>query len=435
MITFFLEHVFSLVCFVVVSHLGKKELGAVSLATMTSNIIFAVFDGLSTVLDTLCPQAFGAGDFNAVGVHLQRCSLLGMVLFVPFGLIWWFSDKLLAFFVGDAEVLHLTSTFLKIMIWGAPGYILFENLKRYLQAQGIFEAGTYVLLICAPINVLLTYLLVWNKYIGVGFIGAPIAVIINFWMMFLFLVGYTSFIDGSKCWNGMSTKAFTRWKELIHLAIPGIVMLEAESISYEVLTLFASSFGTSYLATQSAVSTIASLFYMSSFSIGIASSTRIANFVGAKRIDCAKLSTKVGIISSVIMGIISGASMIIFRVPFANLFSKDEEVIQMIVDIFPLIGFISIFDSINAVSGCCLRGQGMQRVGGFINLFAYYVVGLPLTWYFGFYLDYKLKGLWYGMFISFLVIGIWQSLVVLDADWNKIVEEADDRKEDDEQLI
>ena len=50
-ITFVLEHFFSIVCLLVVGHLGKNELAAVSLATMSSTITFAIFEGIATALD------------------------------------------------------------------------------------------------------------------------------------------------------------------------------------------------------------------------------------------------------------------------------------------------------------------------------------------------------------------------------------------------
>lgn len=136
--------------------------------------------------------------------------------------------------------------------------------------------------ICAPLNVLVSYTLVWNKYIGVGFIGAAIAVVLNFWLMFFLLLFYALYIDGRKCWGGFSRKAFTHWNDLGHLAFSGIIMLEAEELSYELLTLFSAYYGVSYLAAQSAVSTMAALLYMIPFAIGISTSTRIANFIGAK---------------------------------------------------------------------------------------------------------------------------------------------------------
>ena len=56
-----------------VGHLGKAELGAVSLASMTANITgYAIYQGLATSLDTLCAQAYGSGRKTLVGLQTQR---------------------------------------------------------------------------------------------------------------------------------------------------------------------------------------------------------------------------------------------------------------------------------------------------------------------------------------------------------------------------
>jgi MATE family multidrug resistance protein len=426
--TFFLEQIFSIVSVLVVGHIGRSELAAVSLATMTSNIVFALFEGLSTALDTLCPQAYGAGDLYGVGIHFQRCTLMSLTLFIPFGIAWWFSEVMLRHLIPDAHVVELAALFLRMMLPGAPAYIVFENLKRYLQAQGIFEAGTFVLLICAPLNIFMSYTLVWNSYLGMGFTGAPIAVTLNFWFMLILLALYAIYIDGDKCWGGWSRRSLDHWIDLLQLAIPGVVMLEAESLSYEIMTLFASYFGTTYLATQSALSTLASLLYMVPFSVGIASSTRIANFIGAERVDCAKLSAEIGIYSGVIVGILNCLLMIIFKRQLAEMFSKDKQVVEMIVEMFPLIAVVGIFDSMNAVAGSCLRGQGMQRIGSYINLIVYYVIGIPLAWLFGYYWDFKLVGLWISIGFGMFLIGCSESWFVVQANWEKILVEAQDRK-------
>ena len=65
----------------VVGKLGTKQLGAVSLATMTSTITFAIFEGTATALDTLCPQAYGAGNYELMSIFVQRCNIFSMILF------------------------------------------------------------------------------------------------------------------------------------------------------------------------------------------------------------------------------------------------------------------------------------------------------------------------------------------------------------------
>lgn len=432
--TFLLEQMFPMLCSLTVGHLGSNELAAVSLASMTSNITLAIFEGISTSLDTLCPQAYGSGRFLSVGIHLQRCIAFSLAVFVPFAIFWMYSEPILALVIPEKELVALTAKFLQILILGAPPYIFFENLKRFLQAQGIFDAGIYVLSICAPLNVLLSYTLVWNRYIGIGFAGAAVAVVINFWMMFLLLLLYTIYIQGKKCWGGFTMKAFTHWGDLGRLAISGIIMLEAEELSYELLTLFSAYFGTKYLAAQSAVSTTAALLYMVPFAVGISTSTRIANFIGAKRADLANIASRVGLAFSFAAGFTNCCLLVFGRHIVARIFSRDETVLHLMSSLLPLVGLVQNFDSLNAVAGACLRGQGMQVLGSIVNLVVYYIIAIPLGMCLSYFLDWKLYGLWVGIGMGMLLIGLIESYYVLFPNWDGIMTYAEMLKEteDDE---
>jgi len=77
---------------------------------------------------------------------------------------------------------------------------------------------------------------------------------------------------------------------MIRLALPGLLMVEAECLAFEILTLAASYFGTSHLAAQSVLATIAAFTFQIPFPISIAASTRIANLIGATLADAAKVS-------------------------------------------------------------------------------------------------------------------------------------------------
>ena len=73
-----------------VGRLGKDELAATSLACLTANVTgWSVFQGLTSALDTLCPQAFGAGLKKAVGLHVQRMAGLMLCVCVAVGFFWY----------------------------------------------------------------------------------------------------------------------------------------------------------------------------------------------------------------------------------------------------------------------------------------------------------------------------------------------------------
>lgn len=213
-ITFILQYSLTVASIFTVGHLGKVELGAVSLASMTANITgYAIYQGLATSLDTLCAQAYGSGKKHLVGLQLQRMVYFLWVLTIPIGLVWFFAEQILELIVPEKRSAELAGLYLRVLIIGAPGYAAFESGKRFVQAQGLFSATTYVLLVGAPLNAFMNWLFVWH--FGWGFIGAPIAVALTDNLLPVFLFLYVRFVDGRQCWNGFTKKAFFNWGMLL----------------------------------------------------------------------------------------------------------------------------------------------------------------------------------------------------------------------------
>lgn len=431
-LNFILEQVFSLVCIVFAGHLGKAKLAAVSIATMVSSIVLAIYEGIATALDTLCPQAYGAGRYDMVGIQTQRCAVFSLVLFVPAAISWWYSSSFLKYMIEDPNVVTFAEKFLRVMIIGGPPYILFEDFKRYLQAQGIFDAATLILFITAPLDILLNWILVYSPNIGLGYLGTAWASVINLWLTFILLVLYIIFVDGYECWDGFSVEAFTHWKDMSMLAGPGIIMLLAESMAYELLTLMASYLGTNELAAQTALSSVVSLLYMIPFAFSVAASTRIANFVGSGNINSSKVATHVGMMSCVYSALLNGFIILVFARPIAWLFTSDPDVQQRIVSLCPLMSLFVILDGWGCVASGVLRALGLQGIGGVINLVGYYLIAVPLAIVLGFTCQLGLEGLWIGNAIGLLLIAVGETYVIQTADWNDIIKQANARNKNDD---
>lgn len=162
MVTFLLQYSLTVASIFTIGHLGKEELGAVSLASMTVSITGnAVYSGLSTSLDTLCAQAYGSGKKKLVGLQMLRMVYFLWLVTVPIAVLWFFSEHILAKIVPEKNVAAMAGLYLKIALLGTPGYACFESGKRYLQAQGVFSASLWVLLICAPLNAFMNWFFVW----------------------------------------------------------------------------------------------------------------------------------------------------------------------------------------------------------------------------------------------------------------------------------
>jgi len=343
---------------------------------MTANITgYAVYHGLATSLDTLCAQAYGSGKKHLVGLQLQRMVFFLWTITIPIAIMWAAGSQILAAIVPEKETAKLAGLYLKVLILGAPGYACFESAKRYVQAQGRFEATMYVLLICAPTNVFLHWLLVWQ--LEFGFIGCPIAVVITENLMPLFLFLYVRFIGGMECWPGFSRKAFKNWGPMIRLALPGLVMVLAEFMAFEILTLSSSWISATHLAANTVLQSLSVLTYQLPFPLSIAASTRVANLIGAGLPDAAKKTGRVTMVVGTVLGCMNMVVLASLRNYIPWLFTNDREVVELAAMVLPVNAAFQLFDSLAAQCNGLLRGLGKQEVGGYINLFAYYAVSLP----------------------------------------------------------
>ena len=427
--TFILQNSLSLASIFSVSHLGTKELGGVTLGSMTANITgLAAIQGLCTCLDTLCAQAYGAKNYHLVGVLVQRCAVITILAFLPMMYVWFvWSEKILALMIPERELCALAANYLRVTAFGVPGFILFECGKRFLQCQGIFHASTIVLFVCAPLNALMNYLLVWNDKIGIGYLGAPLSVVINYWLMTLGLLIYAMTTKHKerplKCWNGIIPKeqAFKNWRKMINLAIPGVVMVEAEFLGFEVLTIFASHLGTNALGAQSIVATIASLAYQVPFSISVSTSTRVANFIGASLYDSCMITCRVSLLLSFVCSSMNMFVICRYKEQIASLFSTESAVVKMVVDTLPLLAFMQLFDAFNASTAGCLRGQGRQKIGGYINLVSFYCLGVPMAYVLAFLYHLGVGGLWLGITSALVMMSVCQGYAVFHGDRRRIL--------------
>lgn len=422
-ITFLLQYSLNVTSIFAVSRLGTLELGAVSLATMTANITcYAPVQGLATSLDTLCSQAYGSGHKTLVGLQMQRMIYFLLTLVAPIAVIWLNAEPILASMIHPDSA-HLAAIYLRTILLGAPGYMVFEAGKRFVQAQGLFHVTLYVLLVAAPFNILMNWLFVWH--FGWGFQGAPLAVALTQNLMPLLLFLYVWLIEGSDAWGGFRRAALRNWGPMIRLALPGMVMVVAEWLAFEVLTLASGRLGTATLAAQSILMTVSAITFQIPFPLSIAGSTRVANLIGAKLVDAAKTSAKVVrppslsplllppprltpypqkiIVAGLIVGLFNFALLATFRYQIPRLFTPDAEVIELVARVMPIVAVMQLFDAMAAMSHGLLRGIGRQEFGGYANLAIYYIVALPISFGLGFGLNWGLQGFWAGVTVGLLL--------------------------------
>lgn len=112
-----------------------------------------------------------------------------------------------------------------------------------------------------------------------------------------------------------------------------------------------------------------------------------------------------------------------------RLFSSDPEVVEIVAQVLPLCAAFQLFDALAANCNGILRGLGRQEVGGYIQLFLYYVVAMPLSMTTTFVLGWGVMGLWTGVALTLGLVSLIEGIFISRANWNRSVEEAVRRNE------
>jgi multidrug resistance protein, MATE family len=94
--------------------------------------------GGTTALDTLASSTYtGSLDKHDLGILLQRGFLILGLFYVPIAILWAYSEPVFKLLGQDPDLSRDSARFLTCLIPGGLGYIYFEAVKKYLQAQGM----------------------------------------------------------------------------------------------------------------------------------------------------------------------------------------------------------------------------------------------------------------------------------------------------------
>ncbi|KAH9946486.1 MATE efflux family protein [Amylocystis lapponica] len=413
--THVLEYSLVIASVISIGHLSTAALAAATLGSMTASVTgFSICVGFASTLDTMLPSAWTSSQPQLVGLWSQRMAVVMAAVQVPILLIWFNSESILLFLKQDPEVAHLAAVYLKYVAFSLPAYA-FNGISR-LKAS-LFAVPTRIILLVAPINALLNWLLVWGpEPIRLGFIGAPIATSISMNLISIASIAYGIIFVPKTAWHPLSSRAFTNLGVLVQLGLAGVGQTASEWWSWELVGLAASLLGPVALATQSVLLVSASTTYQAPFALSIATSVRIGNLLGEENAKRAGVAAKVSILMSLAISFVWSVMFMIFRKQWAHLFNDDPAVVTLVASIIPIVALFQVFDGLSGVTG------GILRHGCTPELSAYYVIGIP----FGLWLTFKrgmaLHGLWIGLTVSLVycaAAGVW---LCLRTDWAREVE-------------
>ena len=432
-------------------HKNTDWLAGAAAATIWINISSAfLYRAFGGSLNTLCSQAFGAGNFKLVGLWLQQGLLFASLAGVVVGLSWWFTAGLLKLMLVEAGVADLAGTFARWSLLWLPPTIWSELLQRYFQAQHVIMPALVVNGLFVVLNALLNLLLLYGVpagwlprsfsvelyergWEGMGFIGSPIATALSRWGMLLAYWVYTvvyrrlhakTWVRGWALNRSQALHPARLRQYLLQQCLPAAVGVCLEEWQLQVIAIFATRIGRDALATHNA--TLEIFFFLTSFMFGLVTAVqiRIAFYLGAGNAGAARQVGVLGLKVSLGIGVAVGSLFVVLREDIGRVYSSDPAVLRLAAQISVLVGSAYVALSVFYTAMAILNGQARPGIVALAYFVGCWAVCLPASYLLGFVADQGLLGLWYGLCIGYATVTLVCATAAYRSDWQQCVLEA-----------
>ncbi|TVU33756.1 hypothetical protein EJB05_15561 [Eragrostis curvula] len=290
----------------------------------------------------------------------------------------------------------------KYALWLIPGLFAFsvaQCFSKFLQCQSLIFPMVLSSLITLTVFIPLCWFMIYK--VGMGNAGAALSVSICDWVEVTVLGLYIKYSPSCEKTRAPFTwEAFKEIGSFMRLAVPSAVML--------------------------CISTVV-LVYNLPFGIGTAASVRVSNELGAGNPEGARLVVVVALSIVVCSAILVSMTLLSLRRFIGIAFSNEEEVINYVTRMVPLLSISVLADNLQGVLTGISRGCGWQHLGAYVNLGAFYLIGVPVGVVLGFRFHLGGAGFWIGMIAGGATQVALLSIITAMTNWRKMSDKARER--------
>jgi multidrug resistance protein, MATE family len=398
---------------IMVGHLPDSavSMGAVSLGSGIFIVLALFGEGLLIGLDTLVSQAFGAGQREDCHRSLINGIYLSLALTPLLTAPIWLLPRLLSAIGTDPAVNILTIPYTKALGMGLLPLLLYFGVRRCMQSMNLVKPVMFALVSANVINALFNWLLIYGKwgFPAMGTVGSGWSTAIARAYMAAVLIGYLLWYDHRHRTQLLKTPVeidLPRIRRLIALGLPAAMQLTLESGVFAAVTALSAKLGAVPLAShQIALNTVA-LTYMVPLGICSAAAVRVGQAIGRRDATGAANAGGTAIFIGAAFMTCASVFLLIFPRWIALAYTPDEAVIRSTVRLLAAGAAFQLFDGIQSVATGALRGAGDTRTPMLCHLLAYWIIGLPLGAWLCFRHGWGVIGLWVGLSLALILIGI-----------------------------
>lgn len=398
---------------VIVGHFaGTVQLAAVSLVNSLFILVMVLGMGIAYGLTPLIAKENGGKNYAECGKLLSNSLLINLGVGIILYLLVNYGTLLMIDHIGQSpEVVFYAKPYLQYLGLSILPIMVFLTFKQFAEGLGFTKQAMYISIWGNVINMIIGVILVKGMFgiAPMGVKGVGISTLID---RILMAVVMSAYVFRSKNFRkyledfrlGFMDKA--RSLKIFKIGAPVALQYSFEIGAFSGAAILIGTIGAVEQAAHQVAINLASITYMLCSGIASAATIKTGNNLGSKNFNDLRLSA----IASyhVIIGFMSITAILFICanqfLPY--IYTEDHAVIYIASRLLIIAGFFQLFDGTQVVGLGVLRGIGDVNIPTVITFIAYWIIGIPLGYFLGIYLDLGVYGIWYGLTTGLLTASV-----------------------------
>ena len=286
-----------------------------------------------------------------------------------------------------------------ITVWSVVPFLAFVVLRQSLQAMHRVAPIVVTIVGANLTNVFFNWVLIYGNLgsPAMGVAGAAWATTLSRWLMAIgLLVLAWPDVRPHLVPIRMDAIRAAPILRMFRLGAPIGLQMTLEVSAFGLIGLLMGMLGAVELGAHQIAINLAATTFMVPLGVGAAAAVRVGRAVGAQDAAAARRAAKTALFLGVGFMCVTAVLFTTMPAPFARVFTSDARVLAVAIHLVPIAGVFQVFDGIQAVAAGVLRGIGDTRAPLVVNLLGFWLVGVPISVYLGFYTGARALGLWWG---------------------------------------
>ncbi|TBW26497.1 MATE family efflux transporter [Gramella sp. KN1008] len=385
-----------------IGRLGAAPLAAVSLGNALVFIAMSLGIGFSFAITPLIAEADGAEDLESGRSFFHHGLILSTLNGLFLFLILLIAKPALYYLDQPPEVVELAIPYLNIVAFSMLPLMAFQAFKQFADGLSQTRYAMYATLLANVVNVVFNYLLIYGIWIfpRLELEGAAIGTLISrffmLWFVWEILRRKSKFVEYFK-WSKKEMLKWDIFKRLLALGFPTALQMFFEVAIFTATVFLAGNLGTNPQAANQIALNLSSMTFMIAVGLGVTATIRVGNQVGLKAYrELRRISFSIFLLVFCIMGIFA-ILFILLNDILPGFYIDNLEVVTLAAQLLIVAAVFQLSDGMQVVILGALRGLQDVKLPTLICFIAYWVIGFPVSYYFGQEERMGSMGIWLGL--------------------------------------